>query len=96
MALPSANLACALSVSPRFSKVLLRKLRSLTLTLSRSAQIRDLGATQSHKEVGFGHFEGLSLGTIFLESAETFTLPFSAHGSLREFLKTRRRPSTAC
>ena len=53
----------------------------MTLTLSRSAQIRDLGATQSHKEVGLGHFEGLSLGTILLTSAETFTVPFSARDS---------------
>jgi hypothetical protein len=28
--------------------------------------------------VGFGHFEGLHLGTIRLKSAETFTVPFSA------------------
>ena len=38
------------------------------------------------KEVGFGHFESLYLGTVLLTSADTFTVPCSAHGSLREFL----------
>ena len=42
------------------------------------------------KEVVFGHFGGLSLGTILLTSAETFTDPGSARASLREsFSKTR-------
>ena len=54
---------------------------------------RDLGGTQSQKEVGFGHFEGLYLGTILLKLAETFTDPCSAHGSLREFLKN---PEDGC
>ena len=41
----------------------------------------------------FRHFEGLSLGPVLLESAETFTDPCSAHGSLREFLKN---PEDGC
>ena len=52
----------------------------------------DLGGTQRHKEVGLGHFEGLSLGTILLTSAETFTVPFFLHTGVSESLSD---PETA-